>query len=249
MRPLYLFLLFISSISLSAQTVKGIIYNATSTIEDIKIVNLTSKETVLSNNKGEFTIDAKINDTLEISAIFYIKQQLVVKSIHEKERSVIQLKKAKNTLDEVFIKSLEQEKVADIKKLNVTIRNQILEDIKNNPHLYGKTPNGNIDFIKIIGLIGKLFKSKVEPFKPIIYEDIVNLFSAKHKLFNDDLLFNTLNIKKDRKFLFFEWIDTKGLNSKLLAPSKQLELLDYTIKIGNEFNAIILNYEKEKKTH
>ena len=50
--------------------------------------------------------------------------------IYEKEPFVIQLKKANNTLEEVSINGNQKEKIADIKTINVSMRNQILEDIK-----------------------------------------------------------------------------------------------------------------------
>ena len=171
-----------------------------------------------------------------------------MKHIYEKEPFVIQLKKANNTLEEVSINGNQKEKIADIKTINVSMRNQILEDIKRNPHLYGKAPSGNIDFIKIIGLIGKLFKNKnkAEPFKPIVYQDLVSLFNGTNKLFNDALLIETLNIDLENKFLFFELCEAKSINSKLLEDKNELELLENIITIGNEFTTIIANFKKNK---
>jgi len=242
-----LFTLF-SCITVTAQKISGVVYNATSKVEDIKIENLTTKQSTFSNKNGAFTISAKAKDTLKVSAIFYITQLIVVKHIYEKEPFVIQLKKANNTLEEVSINGNQKEKIADIKTINVSMRNQILEDIKRNPHLYGKAPSGNIDFIKIIGLIGKLFKNKnkAEPFKPIVYQDLVSLFNGTNKLFNDALLIETLNIDLENKFLFFELCEAKSINSKLLEDKNELELLENIITIGNEFTTIIANFKKNK---
>ena len=234
--------------SYSTKKISGVVYNATSKVEDIKIENLTTKQSTFSNKNGAFTISAKAKDTLKVSAIFYITQLIVVKHIYEKEPFVIQLKKANNTLEEVSINGNQKEKIADIKTINVSMRNQILEDIKRNPHLYGKAPSGNIDFIKIIGLIGKLFKNKnkAEPFKPIVYQDLVSLFNGTNKLFNDALLIETLNIDLENKFLFFELCEAKSINSKLLEDKNELELLENIITIGNEFTTIIANFKKNK---
>ena len=235
--------------SYSTKKISGVVYNATSKVEDIKIENLTTKQSTFSNKNGAFTISAKAKDTLKVSAIFYITQLIVVKHIYEKEPFVIQLKKANNTLEEVSIYGNQKEKIADIKTINVSMLNQILEDIKRNPHLYGKAPSGNIDFIKIIGLIGKLFKNKnkAEPFKPIVYQDLVSLFNGTNKLFNDALLIETLNIDLENKFLFFELCEAKSINSKLLEDKNELELLENIITIGNEFTTIIANFKKIKQ--
>jgi len=248
LKPFYLFFILISCISLSAQNINGFIYNATSSIEDIKVENISTKKSVFTNSNGEFVISAKTNDTLKISSIFYITQSIVIEPIYLKEALVIELKKAENTLDEVKINGAEKEKIANVIDIQANMRNQILNDIKNNPHLYGKAPSGNLDFIKIIGLIGKLFKNKYkdEPFKPIIYSDINSLFNTKHKLFNDNLLTETLSIEQEKKFLFFEFIEAKNIDSKLLIDNKELLLLEEILLVGNEFNTIIEHFEKQK---
>ncbi|WP_452223066.1 hypothetical protein [Lacinutrix chionoecetis] len=248
MKQFYLFLIFLGSISLTAQTINGVVYNETSTIESIKIENLSNKNSVFTNQNGAFTIKAKVNDTLKASALFYIEQYIIVKPVYETETFVIQLKEAKNRLKEVIIDGTQKDKVADIVKLETALKNQILEDIKNNPHLYGKMPSGNLDLVKIIGLIGKLFKNKnkAAPFKPINYQDLDTLFNNNHTLFNDTLLTNTLKIDADKKFLFFEFYEAKSIDSQLLAKDKELELLETFIKVSEEFNTIIRNFNSKK---
>jgi len=241
LKTLYFFFILVSFSPLPAQTVSGVVYNSNSTIEDIKIENLSNKDNVFTNNKGEFTITATAKDTLEISSLFYIPQKIIVKPIFFKEVFVIELKKTKNILDEVKINGTTKDKAVNIIKVQANMRNQILEDIKNRPHLYGKAPSGNLDFIKIKDLIGKLFKKKYkdEPFTPIYYKDIEFLFNNNHKLFNDTLLTKTLKIKKENKFLFFEFVEAKSIDSKLLVANKELVLLEEILVIGNEFNTII----------
>ena len=120
--------------------------------------------------------------------------------------------------------------------------------IKRNPHLYGKAPSSNLDFIKIIGLVTKLFKNKnkAEPFTPILYQDLLNLFNNSNKLFNDTLLTETLKIEKDKKFLFFEFFEAKNIDSKLLKTDKELDLLENIITVSKDFNTIIKNYKSEE---
>ncbi|APY00035.1 peptidase associated/transthyretin-like domain-containing protein [Lacinutrix venerupis] len=248
MKPFYFIVIFIYCFTLSAQTISGVVYNNTSTLQDIKIENINNNVSVFTNKNGEFNIKATIKDTLLISAMFYKTQEVVVKPSYLTETFVIQLEEQKNVLQEVNIYGTEKEKLADIEKTQSSLRNQILEDIKNNPHLYGRMPEGNLDFIKIIGLVAKLFKNKnkAEPFKPIAYQDLNTLFNKKHTLFNDTLLIETLNIEKDKKFLFFEFLEAKNINSKLLSNDKEIELLETIINASEEFNSIIKNFKKHK---
>ena len=246
MKQFYLLFILFSSISLTAQTISGVIYNATSTVEDIKIENISNKNIAFTNKNGEFSIIAKVSDTLKTSSLFYKSQNIIVEPSYLKEPFVIQLKETENTLEEVKINSTEKEKIADIEKIESNLKNVILEDIKNNPHLYGRMPAGGLDIIKIIGLVAKLFKNKnkAEPFVPVSYENLDSLFNGKHQLFNDTLLTETLEIEKDKKFLFFEFVEAKSIDSKLLTDHKDLEFLENIIKASEEFNTIVKNFKR-----
>ncbi|WP_445736897.1 hypothetical protein [Mariniflexile sp.] len=70
---------------------------------------------------------------------------------------VVELKKIVNNLDEVLLVG-KAKKTFNAENYTVDIGLQIKNDIKNNPHLYNTPPSGNIDFVKIASLIGKLFK-------------------------------------------------------------------------------------------
>ncbi|WP_055446473.1 hypothetical protein [Lacinutrix mariniflava] len=240
MKQFYLLFILFSSISLTAQTISGVIYNATSTVEDIKIENISNKNIAFTNKNGEFSIIAKVSDTLKTSSLFYKSQNIIVEPSYLKEPFVIQLKETENTLEEVKINSTEKEKIES------NLKNVILEDIKNNPHLYGRMPAGGLDIIKIIGLVAKLFKNKnkAESFVPVSYENLDSLFNGKHQLFNDTLLTETLEIEKDKKFLFFEFVEAKSIDSKLLTGHKDLEFLENIIKASEEFNTIVKNFKR-----
>ena len=127
------------------------------------------------------------------------------------------------------------------------IKNQISEDIKKNPIQYQATPSGNMDFIAIIGMIGKLFKSKKSketPIIPITYKDFDSLFKTSH-FFNEALLTLDLNIPKEYHALFFDYCDAKEIDSKLLAKNKQVDLLEELVISSREFQKIIEGSKKD----
>ncbi len=83
-------------------------------------------------------------------------------------------------MDEVLVKKEFDFKEFDPVVANATLKNQILEDIKRNHHLYRKG-NGNGKILNLIGLVAKLFKSK----KPkeqaptsATYNDLLQLFET-----------------------------------------------------------------------
>ena len=104
-----------------------------------------------------------------------------------------------------------------------------------------------MDIIKIIGLIGKLFKKKKTDI--IVYAthtDFKNLFE-KDSFFNKALLTKDLKIEDDYKYLFFEFCDAKQINIELLNKKHQVELLERLFKISEEFLTFVSQYKEDSK--
>lgn len=240
---LTLFVCFLAN----AQQVNGIVYDSISAIENIKIDNLRTNIFTVSNKSGQFTIAAKVNDTLRFSSIFYHEQTLVINDSHINDTFVIELKKINNQLDEVVLKEKHKPKLATIEEVETSLHNQILEDIKNNPHLYGKLNDGGIDFIQVFSMIGKLFKkkNKEQPIQYATYEELISTFENSKTL--DQFFFkNTLKIENHQRDLFIQYLEATQINNQLLQPEKEVYFIEYLIQSAKEFNAIVEAY-KEKE--
>jgi len=110
MNRLYLILTFLFVVKIQAQDdryqIKGIITSDSVSVEDIHIINKTSKKGTVSNQFGEFKIPVKVNDTLIFSGIqFYTKVLQITKKQIESKLISIDLFQKINTLDEVEIKA------------------------------------------------------------------------------------------------------------------------------------------------
>ena len=235
---------------MSAQTVNGIVYDSITTIENIKITNLSSNKMTASDTNGTFSIAAKIGDTLHISSVFYNEQKLVLKDYHFFESVVIELKQVLNTLDEVQLIEPYKETLANINVVETELKNQILADIKNNPHLYSKQPTaGGIDIIQVIGLIAKLFENKDKyiepPFIEMTFEDLESLFENS-SIFNRRFLTQDLAIEEEYIPLFFEFIIKNQLDSKLLEKDKEVDLIELFVQKGKAFNKIIADFKNRQ---
>ena len=235
---------------MSAQTVNGIVYDSITTIENIKITNLSSNKMTASDTNGTFSIAAKIGDTLHVSSVFYNEQKLVLKDYHFFESVVIELKQVLNTLDEVQLIEPYKETLANINVVETELKNQILADIKNNPHLYSKQPTaGGIDIIQVIGLIAKLFENKDKyiepPFIEMTFEDLESLFENS-SIFNRRFLTQDLAIEEEYIPLFFEFIIKNQLDSKLLEKDKEVDLIELFVQKGKAFNKIIADFKNQQ---
>jgi len=73
-------------------------------VEGIHIINKTANKFTITNLKGEFFISAKVNDTILISGIKYVHEQIIVDNlIYETKHLIVYLKENVNQLNEVVI--------------------------------------------------------------------------------------------------------------------------------------------------
>lgn len=181
-----------------------------------------------------------------MSSLFHTKTFIEIREQDFNQVVVIEVKKTINELDAVLLRD-EREKKFDSIKMETQIHNQIKEDIKRHPYKYGVQSSGNIDFIAIAGMIGRLFKkkkTKEDPVVPITYKEFNSLFT-KDRFFNETLLAFDLNIPKEYQPLFFDYCDSKGIDSKLLAKNKQVDLLEELVICSQEFQKIIEESKKD----
>jgi len=228
-----------------SQNIKGKIYDAESTAKGIKIYNLTQNSIAFSNEKGEFNINASVNDSLSFQSLFHEPKTLIVKPQHLKEILVIELKKTVNELDVVHIKKEAEAKPFEEKTYNQNLQKVIQKGIKENPHLYGKMPNTDLDIIAVVGLIIKLFKKKkppVEAFVPITFMDLESLFKT-NRFFNTELLTDDLKIPPQYINLFFDFCDAKQIDAKLLSKKNQFMLLEQLVNRSIAFLKLIEDAE------
>lgn len=230
---LILFLLF-SVLSFSQNTISGVIYDKKGRLHNIKVINVSSGNLVYTNQEGLFTIEAKVNDTLRFSSIFYEGKILKLNARDFKEKILVVLKENVFEIDEVKLKPKPKIKEFSPKKFNNNLRDEIKEDIKRNPHLYGVRGEDIV-----FKFIAKLFKRKRKKEKVIVatYEQLDSLFK-NDTFFNKELLEKRLNINKYEIFLFLIYCETKKINLKLLSENKRIIFLDTLFKYSKEFNAL-----------
>lgn len=101
----YITIALLGCLFCNAQTIdlKGKVI-ASSELGSIHVLNITGKKNTITNAKGEFEIPVKLNDTILISSIQYIPQNIVVtQSNLEMKFITITLSDRVNELDEVVV--------------------------------------------------------------------------------------------------------------------------------------------------
>jgi len=197
MHQLKFVVFFLLPIFMFSQNITGKIYDEESSVKGVKIHNATKNIITYTNHKGDFKLSASIHDTLVFASLFHKEKKLKLVKNHFNEVLVIELKKTINDLDEVLI--TKENKTFNEKTYTADLGLQLKNDMKNNPHLYGPPPSGNLDFVKIFGLVAKLFKRKKVKEMPIVmitYKQFDSLFSNSN-FFNNKLLINDLKVSNE----------------------------------------------------
>jgi hypothetical protein len=250
MRPLIIFIFLISlPFALSAQTLRGKIYNATTTVKNIKVFNKSQNRFTVSNENGDFSINAKVSDSISFESLFYHPKVVVLKPEDFEGVTVFELKEIVSELDEVEVKAEPEQPVFEEETYNIELRNIIQEDIKNHPEKYQPAgANYGVDFVYLFGQVAKLFKNKdkyrAPKYKPISYKQMDSLFSNS-SFFNKELVTKNLNIPEDKANLFYDFCEAKQISSELLKENKKMQLLE-SLVVNSQLFLILLEEYGEK---
>ena len=86
--------------------IEGLIKNDSLGVSNIHVLNINTKKGVISNDKGEFLIEVKLNDTLVFSGIQFYTKKIAIEAKLIKSRYIdVNLVLDTNELDEVLIQN------------------------------------------------------------------------------------------------------------------------------------------------
>ncbi|MGB5943001.1 MAG: hypothetical protein WBG71_08980 [Leeuwenhoekiella sp.] len=242
-KQFFLLFLFAGTTTIYSQETAGKVYARNKPLADVYLLNYTQQKQTVTNADGNFSLPAKIGDSLIVTAPEYVMQHFILEPFQFKEVWVIELTEAINALDEVTLRGTEKAKPFNLKEYDSSFNAAIVQDRKKNPYLY--YPQGSqrgIDFLQLAGMIAKLLKNKdkvKEPeYEDLDYLDFQKLF-ATHNFFNEEFLRKQLQIKEEYETLFFDFCAANGLSERLLLERNQLELIDFLVEQSRAFHKIL----------
>ncbi len=232
----------------NAQTLNGKVYDANGTAKNIKVYNETQKQLTVTNEEGDFSMSAKVNDTLLFDSIFYHPKAIVLKDFHFEGTAVFELKEILTELDEVEVRAEPEQPIFEVESYNVDLQNMIQEDIKNHPEKYAPPgATAGVDIIYLIGAVVKLFKKnkpEIPTYQTITYTQMDSLFN-KSSFFNKQLMTENLKIPEDKVYLFYDFCEAKYISSELLKEENKMQLLE-TLVLNSQLFLILLEQYGEK---
>ena len=212
MKKIIIFItLSISTLTFSQQQiefVKGNVQSETSKLilQNVHVLNLTKVKGTITSNKGEFEIQAKVNDTLYFSYIGYKPLKVVVTNdLIRFDNNTIELTELAFALEEIIIKPYQLTGYLEIDVKNAPVNTSTRYRIIGLPNLgYEAGRRSRSGISKVIGAIfnpadflNNLFKKKTAKMDKLrlMREDreIKNLLSTK---FDREVLVQLLGVDK-----------------------------------------------------
>jgi hypothetical protein len=235
---IYLLIFFSTNFGFSqtAKLLHGKILSEDFPLQGVKVINLNTEKSSVSNNNGDFTILAKANDMLVFYELEYLykRKQLTEKEVYDDYITVRMDKKPIELKEVVIVKT---EITAPI--FSQVAADQIkIEKYANQPKVLGvydgTIPNG-MDFIRMFKDVAKLFKKKKQQktktkieFKQLIEEKIDQTFFIK-----------ALELKPEQISLFLEFCDSDSKSKSILEDDNILSIMDFMVVKNQEFKKLI----------
>ena len=183
-----------------SESVKGNVQSETSKtiLQNVHVLNLSKVKGTITNSKGEFEINAKVNDTLYFSYIGYKPLKIIVTNdLIRFDNNTIELTELAFALEEIIIKPYQLTGYLEIDVKNAPVNTSARYQIVGLPNLgYEAGRRSRSGISKVIGAI----------FNPADF--LNNLFKKKSSKMDklrlmreDEEIKNLLSIKFDREVL------------------------------------------------
>ncbi|TBN19015.1 peptidase associated/transthyretin-like domain-containing protein [Hyunsoonleella pacifica] len=243
-------ILYLFPLSILSQNLKGKVYDHQATVKGIKVYNISKQTKTYTDDIGEFSMQASVNDTLLFESLFHHPKQVTIQQTDFESITVFELKKLVNELGEVLLSS-EKNKVFNPEKYTNATGLQLANDIKNNPHLYKPESaySGGANILGLVGMAIKLFKKKnkykPKPIEYLSYKHLDSLFK-NDDFFDLRLLNQDLKIPEEYAHLFLDYCETKNLNKELISEHHKVILLDSLVEFSRAFLKITETFKTSK---
>ncbi|GGI57874.1 hypothetical protein [Winogradskyella haliclonae] len=242
----FIVIIFLSTLSF-AQEINGIVYDAEARVKGVKVLNITEKILTATNDQGEFTLKANVNDTLTFQSVFYKPIMVIVIPDYFEGTYVFELQKIINELDPINIKDKPKAKLFGEKAFNANLKEVIAIDKKKEPQKYNAVPKYGLDFIQVAKLIGKLFKKKKKNIPNTLKYNQYKLLFAENNFFTKKMLTEDLKVPEKYHSLFYEFLEEKAIPESKLNYNMRLQLLNDFTMHSQEFLIIVEMAEEKVK--
>lgn len=233
-------------VSQTEKLLKGKVSSETTLLENVEIINKTSKTSTTTNEQGEFAILVNVKDSLIFFSNDYLFKRLKItqENIETNNLTVKMLPKPEE-LNEVVILSKKPKPVfitkEEIKEIKLN-KSRAKLGMKIDGYKDGTAPiDLGTDFVRLGKQIYNIFKKEKE--RKIETPKIDFIQHAKTTL-NPDFFTKDLKLNPEEKELFLEFCDADPKSIKILEHSNILSTMDFLYSKNEEFKKIKSNENK-----
>lgn len=228
----------------SIEKIEGVVKSDSIFLENINVLNLTQNFGASSNNKGAFTLFAKLGDSIMFSSISYTNRIIKISEKHMREKKIIVfLEQGFNELDEILLTPKVQLDFGNIDVQKGMILNKTEDSKKKGPDLRRMTDptygNVGVDFVSIFKLLTKKLRLKNKGKKAAQKENerLIEEFPDKlFSLYKTNFFTDELKIPDDKIYQFLEYCQENGLSNHL--NSNEFQIKNFLIVKSRKFNQI-----------
>jgi hypothetical protein len=211
-------------------------------LQNVDVINKTSKISTTTNEKGEFVIQAKANDSLYFYAKEYYLQRLKLTSnqIDQNNLVVLMLKKPEE-LEEVVIRTVAASAFTlrgDKKYEQGTTDEMTLAKAARKPKtgVYDGTIENGANIMRIGDMIFGLFTKEKEEVKKTIPK--IEFIALAKNTCDQKFYLETLKLKPEQIELFLQFCEADPKSKKLIENHNILSMMDFLTIKNIEFQKI-----------
>ena len=224
--------------------IRGIILSENQEVENVTVFNTSSNKGTVTNNKGEFVLNATLNDRIEISAIQFKPTVIVIDEAIIKAKTMkIYLIEQINQLDAVMLSiGLSGNLTADISKINnpskfiidigdVGALKQVDKYFNNSQILSPLNPEVKKGQLYNGLNVGEVFKLIFKPKNKSTNttEEKLKTLKLEH-VYSPTMIEKMFNLPKEQVVDFIDFLESNEIDHELCKPENELQLMNYLLE-------------------
>ncbi|WP_276165726.1 hypothetical protein [Zobellia alginiliquefaciens] len=208
---------------------RGTVLYRNISVPNENVINITTESAVISNEKGQFAIMAKVGDELAFTAVNYqLEVVKITEDIIKNGRLVVEVNEKVTELDEVVVSPENEAKFIQLqneefKKVEYDIdRSSEVENIALSQSDRGM--KDGLNFVNIFKALAKTAKSEDADERPRM-----KMSQVLRQVYDDEFFVVDLNLSQASIDDFLQYIDTHEPEYALLLKKNEFELIDFLV--------------------
>lgn len=230
--PTLIFILFLSLFAQAQEEdramVRGTVLYRNVPVPNENVINITTEDAVISNDGGQFAIEAKVGDELAFSAVNYqLKVVKLTQAMIDNGRLVVEVKEKITELDEVVVSPENQERFLAVKNQEFKeIEYEIDRSTEVENTALSQSERGMENGLNFVNIFKALAKAAQ---KDNVERPRLKMSEVLRQVYDDEFFVVDLKLSQDQILDFLSYVDTRAPKYNLLLKQNEFELIDFLV--------------------